>query len=722
MDDLKSTIGRLIQDANAQDSTDIRSDLFDQYMAEPYGDETKGQSSFVSSDVADVVEGLLPDIMDVFTSSENLVEFTPVGAEDEDAAKQETDAVSHMFWQKTDGFTLLYTWIKEALIQQNSYVKRGWVEKERVTIEEYEDLTEDELMQIFSQIDGDYEILESSETVEGEPQVDPNTGEEIPPPVMTNVKFRCTKTDKEYAIDCIPQDEFFLTPRWNKLSLTGVPCCGHRRSMERGELRSMGFSEESIEAAGSEDLDSFAKQNRWDTETVFEDTANEGDDSTKKCTIYEAYIRADLNDDGKAELLKVWSGGDGSQIMTWENGEDAIEEVSHVPFSAITPYLVPHRHVGRCPAELVTDIQRVNTVLTRHTLDNLYKTNYARPAFDENMASSDTYNDLANPAHGAPIRTGGAIIDWHRPPSVIDTTLPIMQRMDQLKENRTGATRYNQGLDPESLNKTAAGQRMTMNAGQKKTMLIARTLAETGLRDLFLGIHRDLRSGPMKEIVMKLRGEWTPINPRTWKDRSDMNIAVGMGSGNRDQKRAAIGMFGEIQRELIQNGSRMVDEQKIYSATAKMAETYGIKSIEPYFHDPRTLPPMPPAPPPPPDPMMIAAQSQADKVQADMQIDMMNAQLKQQEMQGKQQLEMRKLELDGEKIRLEQSKLQLEAAKLAQAKEFEDEDNIADAMALDLKREEMEGKMAIEREKLDLARAQATPDIDAHLVYTEDLG
>jgi hypothetical protein len=645
MDDIKETIGRMVQAAQRDADTEVRSDLFDQYMAEPYGDEVKGQSAFVSSDVSDVVEAILPDIMDVFTSSENILEFTPIGAEDEDAARQETEVVSHLFWQKSDGFTVLYSWIKECLIQQNSYVKRGWVEKERVSIEEYEDLTSDELAQIFGQLEGEVEILESSETVESEASIDPQTGMEIPAVVLTNVKIRIVATDKQYSIESIPQDEMFISPRWNKLSLDGVPVCGHKRAMERGDLRSMGFSEDSIEAAGSADMDTFAKDNRWDTETVSEYQEVEGDDSTQTCTIYEAYVRADLYGDGKARLLKVWAGGDGSQVMTWENGEDAIEEVSSVPFSVLTPYIIPHRHIGRCPAELVTDVQRVNTVVTRHTLDNLYKTNYARPAFDENMASADTYNDLANPAHGAPIRTGGAPIEWMRPPSVIDTTLPILMRMDQLKETRTGATRYNQGLDPESLNKTLGGQKLTMNAGQKKTMLIARTFAETGLRDLFLGIHRDLRSGPMKEIAMKLRGEWTPVNPRTWKDRTDMNVSVGMGSGSRDQKRGAIQVFGEIQRELMEKGSRMVDEQKIFNATEKFAETFGIKSIEPFFHDPQTLQPLQPPPPPPPDAIMISAQAQQNKVDADIQRDLHAAQNKSQEIQARQQIEMRKLEM-----------------------------------------------------------------------------
>ena len=127
---------------------------------------------------------------------------------------------------------------------------------------------------------------------------------------------------------------------------------------------------------------------------------------------------------------------------------EAIDEVSCIPISSLTPYIVPHRHIGRSVAEIVDDIQKVKTVLLRHTLDNIYLTNYARPHFDENMAGENTFTDLANPAPGAPVRTGGAEVIYNMPPSVIGTTLPLLEKFDDLKETRTGATRYNQGLTP----------------------------------------------------------------------------------------------------------------------------------------------------------------------------------------------------------------------------------------------------------------------------------
>lgn len=586
--EIHAEIGRMITDAQNSDTASRRAALFDRYMGEPYGDETKNRSKFVSTDVADAVEAVLPDLMDVFTSAEDIVEFAPVGPEDEAAARQETAVVSHVFWQLNPGFENLYTWIKEALIQQNSYVQRGWDDREWVTIEEYDDMTlEDAILAL----DGkDYEVIETEENEDG----------------TFYLKVRCTEREKKYVIECFPQEEFFVTPQWNKVSLEGAPCCGRRRNIERGELLRMGFSKESVEEATLHTQEA-QTDDRHSTQDLFEGEAGAGDAATEEVTIYQSYCRVDINDDKKAETVRVWSTGDGSKVMKWANGKDAIDEISGVPFSALTPYIIPHRHVGRGLAELIDDIARVKTVLIRHSLDNLYATNYARPHFDENNAGQNTYADLMNPAPGAAVRTGGAVIDYPVPPQVIGTTLPLIDKMDDIKEVRTGATRYNQGLDAESLNKTARGIEKIMNASQKKTLLIARVIAETGLRDLFMGIHRDLRTGPMRELAVSLTNGWVKVDPKSWKRRSDMTVKVGMGSGDRDMRRQGLMLMAQTQEKLLSAGAGLVDMANVYNLSQEVMATFGFKSIDKFMKHPTQVPP---PQPPAPDPQMMIAQKQ----------------------------------------------------------------------------------------------------------------
>ena len=120
------------------------------YLGEPLGNEKKGRSSMITTEVADTIEGMLPQILKVFVASERAVFFDPVGPEDEEAAKQETDYVNHVFYKENEGFTVLYTWFKDGLLSKNGIVKYYWEEKEEITTESYTGLTEDELMSLLS--------------------------------------------------------------------------------------------------------------------------------------------------------------------------------------------------------------------------------------------------------------------------------------------------------------------------------------------------------------------------------------------------------------------------------------------------------------------------------------------------------------------------------------------------------------------------------------------
>jgi hypothetical protein len=106
----------------------------------------EGRSQAVSTDVADVIEGLMPTLMDIFAGSDEVVRFEPVGPEDEEAAQQETDYVNHVFMQNNPGFMTLYSFIKDALLSKVGIVKIWWEEREQEERETYFDLTEEQFM------------------------------------------------------------------------------------------------------------------------------------------------------------------------------------------------------------------------------------------------------------------------------------------------------------------------------------------------------------------------------------------------------------------------------------------------------------------------------------------------------------------------------------------------------------------------------------------------
>jgi hypothetical protein len=123
-----------------------RADAMDYYLGDMRKDmpAQDGRSRAVSTDVADAIEGLMPNLMDIFAGSDEVVRFEPVGPEDEAAAQQETDYVNHVFMQQNPGFMILYSFIKDALLSKVGIAKVWWEEREEESRETYYDLTDDQ--------------------------------------------------------------------------------------------------------------------------------------------------------------------------------------------------------------------------------------------------------------------------------------------------------------------------------------------------------------------------------------------------------------------------------------------------------------------------------------------------------------------------------------------------------------------------------------------------
>lgn len=136
--------------------------------------DQEGRSTTVSTDVADTIEGLMPNLMDVFAGSDEVVRFEPVGPEDEEAAQQETDYVNYVFMQTNPGFMVLYGFIKDALLSKVGIVKVWWEEREEEQRETYYGLSEDQFVMLshsVAQSDGMMKITEH--TVNNQPEPAP---------------------------------------------------------------------------------------------------------------------------------------------------------------------------------------------------------------------------------------------------------------------------------------------------------------------------------------------------------------------------------------------------------------------------------------------------------------------------------------------------------------------------------------------------------------------
>lgn len=608
--ELKQALGRQIESATGASGDEIsqqRANLYERYMGELYGDEVENRSSVVSTDVADTVEWIMPELMQIFTGGDRIGVFDPVGPEDEQAAEQETDVVNHVLMDKNDGFMVLYEFLKDGLIAKNGYAKRIWTERERVTTEEYEGLSPAQWMKMQADWQSRgwaVEILREDISYEEMPEDGAdqiNVLYQMPEPSIS-VEVELSRTEEKLVVESVPPEELLVSPRWHKISLDECPFIAHRRVVTVSDLVEMGYDRKQVEDLPDAEDDEWSEERieRFNARNQSEyEQREEMDRSMREVTIFECYCFLDWNGDGKAERRKITAAGTGYELLKWaDTGEIDNDEVETQPFSAWTPVPIPHRHYGRSIAELVSDIQRVKTVLWRQMLDNMYLSNNPTREIAEDGLGEHTLSDILFDRPGKVVRTAlPGMYAEHSPPQFMAQTLPAMEYVDTVRENRTGVTRYNQGLDANSLNKTATGIQKVMSASMKKLALYARLFAETGLKHLLLGIHGDLRRNATKRLSMRLKGEHIEVDPRSWAERADMTVTVGAGTIDKELRAMVLEKIIMEQKEHLMVRSPLVQPQNLFNAYERFVENAGLRNVDEFFVNPRgqELPPQPEA-------------------------------------------------------------------------------------------------------------------------------
>lgn len=625
------------------------------YLGEKLGTEIDGRSQVVSTDVADTIETILPNLLRIFTASDRTVICEPVKAEDVPLAEQATSYINYIFNKDNPGFTILYNWFKDALLEKNGIVKVYWDESETYEHETYKDLNEDSYQSIINE--DDVEVLEHYEEEEEEQvkqvemleQMALQQGQELnlPRPKLHNIKIRRKCSEGKIKIENVPPEEFLI--QRNAKTIQDANFVAHRTTKTRTELIQMGYDAEIIASLphSQEIIFNSEKLTRYSDIDEYP-FASSPDASTDAIDVFECYVRLDYDGDGLAELRKITVIGD-----TADNILDNVE-VDTIPFCSLTPIPMPHRFYGRSVSELVQDIQLIKSTVLRQLLDNMYLTNNNRIAIMDGMVNLD---DLLTARPGGVVRT-------KQPPSQVmlpmqnqtisQQAFPLLEYLDTVRETRTGVTRYAQGLDADSLNKTATGINTLMTQTQMRMELIARIFAETGVKELFEKIFELTVKYQEQERLVQLNNVFVPVRPTEWKDKYNINIVVGLGSGSKEQQLVILNSILErqIQAFNLQGGKEfpMVTLKNIYNTLSKMVENAGLKNTENYFVNPDVgmqyvQPPQPPALTPIEKIEFTRIDSENKRKQADLELQFKELQMKNSQMQLDFQSKMKELEL-----------------------------------------------------------------------------
>ncbi|MBV8409624.1 MAG: hypothetical protein JOY64_18500, partial [Alphaproteobacteria bacterium] len=440
-----------------------------------------------------------------------------------------------------------------------------------------------------------------------------------------------TRRQRVVADNIAPEDILFTPTARDQDKASFL---GFRKRVTASDLVEMGLSPAEVDELRSErDLSPEEAQRNASAllNSPERDTLGNGrGDSERPLWVVVAYLRADQDGDGISELLRIvyaHAGGTAGRILEcvpWEGPASIV---------LASPILMSHTIVGRSLFDQTQDLQQVGSVLMRGLLDNLYLSNRPRPIVSDQV----TLDTLIDWVPGSPIRLKpGALpgenhVAWVQVPSVAPAALSALEFMATVRENRTGIVRNNQGLDADSLNKTASGMNMLMGAAQQRQELIARVLAETAIKRLYRLVYRAIKraathgpgSGTGSGPVQYWAGNgFVSCDPRQWPDDMELSVNTGLGTGNRDQSLQQLGLIGSLQEKLIalqggQANGPYVTPENIANGAQKVTETLGFKSPGMFFATPEALAKgVSPAPQPPspaqPDPATQAALAQIE--------------------------------------------------------------------------------------------------------------
>ena len=610
---LKSVLGNHIENALGYlggSLSESRKKSLEYYLGDKLGTEIDGRSQVVSTDVSDTIESILPNLLRIFTASDKVVKCEPVTAEDVPMADQATAYLNHVFYKENNGFQLLYNFFKDALIEKNGFLKIYWDESESVEFETYQNLsledkealedTRDEIEFIEEEeVEDEFSKAEFEKAIEQyEAQGLEIPEMQTPDFILYNCKIKRTKKTGKIKVESVPPEEFLIDR--NAKTIKDADFVSHKVLISRSDLIAMGYDEDEVNNLPASSDDIYNTENtvrQGNVDEYLTDDYAQGQNT--KVLIYESYVKYDYDEDGIAELRKIVSAGDdGSMVL--EN-----MPCDNIPFVTVTPIPMPHRFYGRSVSELVEDIQLMKSTVMRQLLDNMYLTNNNRVAVMDGMVNMD---DLLTTRPGGVVRTKqppNQVMQPLQSQPISQQAFPMLSYLDTVREARTGITKSAQGLDADTLNsKTATGVNTLMTQTQMRSELIARIFAETGVKDLFRKIFELMVKYQDREKVVMLNNQYIPVKPTEWKDRFNISIVVGLGTGSKEQQTVMLNSILErqIQAFQLQGGKEMpmVSLKNIYNTLSKVIENAGLKNVENYFVDPDIGKQMMPPPQPPP--------------------------------------------------------------------------------------------------------------------------
>lgn len=574
------------------------------YNQEAYGNEEEGLSTFVTSDVRDTIEWMMPQLVDLFVGGDTPVVFNAENEQDVDSANIESRSCQYVFERQNPGVLIAMTWIKDALLQKNGIIKVWWDESDREEREEYKNKTGQEYLAL--QNDDEFEIEECTITIAEREYSEeeyakmlaalPAAGAKLEQEATYHVVGYRKRKVGQTKIENVAPEDFSIQKDHNSIDIFTTSYCSERVRKTRSDLIEMGYDEDLVMSLPAGDVTAMTNEewNRHKKEGGMPRTNTDGigDRSREMVIYYDHYIRADFDGDGVAELRHVRSVGKTAEHVL-EN-----EPVDRNIYHALTPYLNSYKFFGRSVADNMMDLQRAKSQLSRNVFDNVMYSTVSRKYISGEV---DIDALLTYVPGGLVTMSPDAIIKNEESEFIANQIFPIMQELDAMRAERTGFSKETMGLAPEALaNSTNSVGMAILSQSQMLVKMIATIFANTGFKTMMEHIRELVLKNERKEIIFDLTGEFLKTDPRSWRKKRDMTAKVGIGFAGKNEELSTMNQLISLQQTLVQAqgglSGPLVNPDTIHNTLARFCRRMGIKDVNNYFPDPKTFQPPKPQP------------------------------------------------------------------------------------------------------------------------------
>ena len=531
-----------------QEKSDERIKCYRYYHQEVYGNERDGWSKTVASTVFDVIEWLKPGLNEIFASPDFFaLKAAPSGGAPGEGIKKAEKVkqyIRYLLFRKQDGEEVIDDYVSDSLLYHNGVIKIYYheeydtriIKKSRMTMDEFNLLAQDKNVTITR-----YDEVQEYDRANNYYW----EGVENVTAVIKELVFAGPK------IEVVPPWEFYTLPGTKAID-RNTKYVEHRVKKKLSEIK----EGEKIGKykAGSYDRvkDKLGTRVDYNVETNEEKqlmysveglTYDESDDTqwtpaheklvtaANEVYVKEIYCHLDTDNDGILEpvIISVCE----KMVLQIQNNP-----YKRPPFRVSAVYRQPHRLEGKPLPLVLEDDQKELTNLTRLMTDASAESAYGTLITDDIMLAKD-WSDR---------QVGDVLVGQYdrfkeiRPKPPGRTLLDAIEKREAKVEQKSGVSRYNQGIDANSLNKTATGINLIQTAGQQRQKFIAKRLGRTlkkVLRDVIFIIQK---WPPPNEV--EIVGTDIAVTPEEMAGQYDVEIDVGVGPQDRiDQSHQLEGLI-----------------------------------------------------------------------------------------------------------------------------------------------------------------------------------